>query len=122
MWYAKVVCEVFDCALWPPCAATKRNQRRIHLYLPCLPWLRHARLRDGGAQACRQQEGSTEPPEDIPAAAAKNSGGSRAGAGRKPEKLGLGAAKTTGTQLSLGALSGMVLVCQTTFDCLGRVF
>ena len=51
---------------------------------------------------------ATEPPEDIPAA--KNSGGSCAGAGRKPEKQGLGAAKTTGTQLSLATLGALKVV------------
>ncbi len=117
MWYAKVVCEVFDCG---------RRAQQLSVTSAEYTYISPA-CRGCATHACEMaapkpagNKKATEPPEDIPAA--KNSGGSRAGAGRKPEKLGLGAAKTTGTQLSLGALSGMVLVRQTTFDCLGRVF
>ena len=120
MWYAKVVCEVFDCG---------RRAQQLSVTSAEYTYISPA-CRGCATHACEMaapkpagNKKATGPPEDIPAA--KNSGGSRAGAGRKAGEAGprrCQRAKTTGTQLSLGALSGMVLVCQTTFDCLGRVF
>ena len=47
---------------------------------------------------------AADEPEEPPAA--KKNGGTRAGAGRPKEKLGLGPAKSSGTQPSLAALLG----------------
>ena len=89
MWYAKVVCEVFDCG---------RRAQQLSVTSAEYTYISPA-CRGGATHACEMaapkpagNKKATEPPKDIPAA--KNSGGSRAVPGQdaRPEKLGLGAA------------------------------